>query len=98
MISGPIPSPSATAMGIFAINYPFRLSLPLCKITMMLKKLFEDQRRYLNHFFDNIDLEDSQKILDKLLCCKGVVIFSGVGKSGHIAAKLAATFSSIGTR
>lgn len=64
----------------------------------MLKTLFADQRRYLNHFFDAIDLGSAQKILDKLLARKGVVIFSGVGKSGHIAEKIAATFLSTGTR
>jgi KpsF/GutQ family protein len=35
--------------------------------------------------------------LDALKNCKGKVIFTGVGKSGHIGEKLAATFSSTGT-
>ncbi|HSX11001.1 MAG TPA: KpsF/GutQ family sugar-phosphate isomerase [Chlamydiales bacterium] len=64
----------------------------------MLKSLFDDQRRYLNHFFDSVDLAEGQKILEKLLACKGVVIFSGVGKSGHIAEKISTTFLSTGTR
>lgn len=64
----------------------------------MLKRLFSDQRRYLNHFFDSIDLDQSQKILDRLIACKGVIIFSGVGKSGHIAEKVSTTFLSTGTR
>lgn len=64
----------------------------------MLKSLFEEQRQYLNRFLDTIDLEASQKILQKLIDCKGVVIFSGVGKSGHIAEKIANTFLSTGTR
>src|SRR4051812_23561131 len=32
-----------------------------------------------------------------LLGCRGKVIVSGIGKSGHIARKLAATFASTGT-
>lgn len=64
----------------------------------MLRKLFDDQRRYLNHFFDSIDLIQAQKVLERLLSCKGVVILSGVGKSGHIAEKIATTFISTGTR
>lgn len=64
----------------------------------MLKTLFEDQRRYLNRFFDQIDHHQVQQVLDKLLVCKGVIVFSGIGKSGHIAEKLAATFLSTGTR
>ncbi|HUW26514.1 MAG TPA: KpsF/GutQ family sugar-phosphate isomerase [Gallionella sp.] len=35
--------------------------------------------------------------LDVILCCKGRVIVSGMGKSGHIARKIAATLSSTGT-
>lgn len=64
----------------------------------MLKTLFHDQRRYLNHFFDSVDLNQAQKIFNLLLGCKGVVILSGVGKSGHIAEKVATTFLSTGTR
>jgi arabinose-5-phosphate isomerase len=64
----------------------------------MLKRLFEDQRRYLNHFFDSVPLDEAQKILNLLIACRGVIIFSGVGKSGHIAEKVSTTFLSTGTR
>lgn len=64
----------------------------------MLKSIFEEQKKYINHFFDSLDFQQGEKVLNKLLACKGVVIFSGVGKSGHIAEKIAATFSSTGTR
>ncbi len=64
----------------------------------MLKRLFEEQRRYLNEFFDAVDPLAAEKILKTLLECKGVIILSGVGKSGHIAQKIATTFSSTGTR
>lgn len=64
----------------------------------MLQTLFRDQRQYLNQFFDLIDHTQSQRVLDKLLACQGVIILSGVGKSGHIAEKIATTFSSTGTR
>lgn len=37
------------------------------------------------------------EILDLIVNCKGKVIITGMGKPGHIAAKLAATFSSLGT-
>lgn len=36
-------------------------------------------------------------ILDLITGCKGKVIITGMGKPGHIAAKLAATFASLGT-
>ena len=37
------------------------------------------------------------KILDLIINCSGKVILTGMGKPGHIAAKLAATFASLGT-
>ena len=38
-----------------------------------------------------------EKAADILSECKGKLVFMGVGKSGHIAKKLAATFASLGT-
>ncbi len=37
------------------------------------------------------------RALDVLLACKGRVVVSGIGKSGHIARKIASTFASTGT-
>ncbi len=37
------------------------------------------------------------KILECITNCKGKVIITGMGKSGHIAAKMASTFASLGT-
>lgn len=64
----------------------------------MLKSIFQEQQKYINHFFESVDSVQAEKVLKKILGCMGVVIFSGVGKSGHIAEKIAATFSSTGTR
>ncbi len=41
--------------------------------------------------------EEYVKAIDLILNCKGRVIVSGMGKSGHIAKKIAATFASTGT-
>ena len=41
--------------------------------------------------------ENFLRALDVILCCGGRVIVSGMGKSGHIARKIAATMSSTGT-
>ncbi len=46
----------------------------------------------LTYFDDNYI-----KAVDLILNCKGRVIISGMGKSGHIANKIAATFASTGT-
>lgn len=37
------------------------------------------------------------KVLDLIVNCPGKVIITGMGKPGHVAAKLAATFASLGT-
>ncbi len=41
--------------------------------------------------------EDFDKAVEIILACKGKFIVTGVGKSGHIGAKIAATLSSTGT-
>ncbi|MFT4717861.1 MAG: arabinose-5-phosphate isomerase [Rickettsiales bacterium] len=41
--------------------------------------------------------EDFCNAIDLILNCKGRVIFSGIGKSGHIANKISATLASTGT-
>lgn len=41
--------------------------------------------------------EDFEKAIDILYACKGRVIITGMGKSGHIGRKIAATLSSTGT-
>ena len=40
---------------------------------------------------------DFEKAIDILYNCKGRVIVTGMGKSGHIGRKIAATLSSTGT-
>ncbi|MBO9353360.1 KpsF/GutQ family sugar-phosphate isomerase [Bordetella petrii] len=43
-------------------------------------------------------LDDSfTRVVDMLLACRGRVVVSGIGKTGHIARKVAATFASTGT-
>lgn len=63
-----------------------------------LKELFLKQKEYVNRFFDVVDEQLAFKILNEILSCKGTVIFSGVGKSGIVASKLAMTLVSIGTK
>lgn len=64
----------------------------------MLKEIFENQREYINHFFDHVDLHQMEKVFQASLKCPGLLIFTGVGKSGIIAEKIAMTLASTGTR
>lgn len=63
-----------------------------------MQSLFQSFRQSLNLFFDRIDLQGIEKALQALLQCKGTVFLTGVGKSGFIAEKVAATMVSTGTR
>lgn len=41
--------------------------------------------------------EDFQTLVDLILKCSGKVVLTGIGKPGHIAKKIAASFASLGT-
>ncbi len=45
-----------------------------------------------------IDLAAMERLSEKIVACRGSLLISGVGKSGHIAEKIAATFVSVGKR
>lgn len=64
----------------------------------MVKGLFQEQRSLIDHFFENIDLKKTTQILECFFSCTGTLIFTGVGKSGIIANKLAMTMLSTGTK
>lgn len=60
--------------------------------------LFKKKRRYLNYFFDHLNIEKANQILEVLYSCKNNIIFTGVGKSAIIANKIAMTMLSTGTK
>lgn len=63
-----------------------------------LQKLLQTQQTSLEYFFQHIDLEEVEKVVQLCLKIKGFIVLSGVGKSGIIAEKIAATLMSTGTR
>ncbi len=64
----------------------------------MLSELFKEQRRYIDHYFDYLDLIEVEKVVQECLSTKGLIIFTGVGKSGIVAEKIAMTMVSTGTK
>lgn len=60
------------------------------------RRVFDIEIDALKKTRDSID-ETFVKILDLITECKGKVIVTGMGKSGHIARKIAATLSSLGS-
>lgn len=59
-------------------------------------KCIKDESQALLELIPNLDA-DFDKAVEIILACKGKLIVTGVGKSGHIGAKIAATLSSTGT-
>lgn len=59
-------------------------------------KCLHDESEALLELIPYID-ESFDKTIELILKCKGKLIVTGVGKSGHIGAKIAATLSSTGT-
>ena len=57
---------------------------------------FKDEAEAVLGLTEKLD-EDFEKAVELMFACKGKVIVTGVGKSGHIGAKIAATLSSTGT-
>lgn len=64
----------------------------------MLKELLDIQRQNLTHYFDSLDIEQVERVVAKCASIRGLIVFTGVGKSGIIAEKIAATLMSTGTR
>src|ERR1700681_95635 len=60
--------------------------------------LLEKQRQYLNYYFDRLSTEELEKFVEACLQTEGLIIFTGVGKSGIIADKIAMTLVSTGTK
>lgn len=60
------------------------------------KRVFDIEIKTLQHLQKSLGDEFSQAV-SVLLKCKGKVVVLGVGKSGHIGKKIAATFASTGT-
>ncbi len=60
------------------------------------RRVLEIEARAVQVLIDRLD-EKFIKAVDLLVQCKGKVVVSGMGKSGHVGQKIAATFASTGT-
>ncbi|ARJ56389.1 KpsF/GutQ family sugar-phosphate isomerase [Campylobacter cuniculorum] len=60
------------------------------------KRVFEIESKVIADLAKNLN-EDFNKTIELILSIKGRCILSGMGKSGHIATKIAATLASTGT-
>jgi arabinose-5-phosphate isomerase len=68
----------------------------LSKARKYAAQCLRDEAQALNDLIGQLD-EDFDRAVEMIFHCKGKVIVTGVGKSGNVGAKIAATFSSTGT-
>lgn len=61
----------------------------------MFKEVMEKERDAITKMIEETESR-YEKILSLFGACRGHIVFMGVGKSGHIGKKLAATFASLG--
>ena len=64
----------------------------------VIERLWVNERNYLNHFFEELDLVQLEKMIGILRECRGIILLSGIGKSGLVAEKISVTLTSTGTR
>ena len=64
----------------------------------MIKNLFNNYQKILEHFFNRVDIKSSEKMMECFYNCQGTIIFTGVGKSGIVGEKIAKTMTSTGTK
>lgn len=72
------------------------MTTQLSQIRQYAKQCLEDEAQALLELIPQLD-ENFDKAVNMIYNCKGKIIVTGVGKSGHIGAKIAATLSSTGT-
>lgn len=60
------------------------------------ERCLRDEAQAILDLIPQLD-EQFDRVVDLILHCRGKVIVTGVGKSGHVGAKIAATLSSTGT-
>ena len=62
-----------------------------------IKEAIISERNAIEEMERSLDYDNLENICQLINNCQGKIIFLGVGKSGHVCKKLAATFSSTGT-
>lgn len=76
------------------LSFDPKRALQLASATLAIEA---DAIQALNHRLSTETDDSFSRAVGLLLNCRGRVVVSGIGKSGHIARKIAATFASTGT-
>ncbi len=75
---------------------PSEIKIDRLELLRVAQNVFQEEAEALEKTADGLG-EDFLRAVEAIFQCKGKVVFSGVGKSGLVARKIASTFSSLGT-
>ncbi len=64
----------------------------------MIKELLEESRKNIDYFFETVNAAQFESVVQFCFSHKGLIVCTGVGKSGIIAEKIATTLASTGTK
>lgn len=64
----------------------------------MIKDLLVESKKNLDYFFSEVDPLQIEAVVELCSSCRGLIICTGVGKSGMIAEKISASLASTGTK
>jgi len=63
---------------------------------MSVKDFYKSHIESIQTSYDSLEDKKIEKLIDLMLNCRGKILFTGIGKNGHVAAKATSTISSIG--
>jgi arabinose-5-phosphate isomerase len=93
-------TPNSISIGHEALNTPFNVDpISLGEFNLLIeqaKSVLTIEAQAILDIAQKLD-DNFHKSIDLIIKCKGKVVVTGIGKSGHIANKIAATFASTGT-
>ena len=90
----PISTPKAQKLGK---NMQFTVNLIKQNYFKKVTELLQREAEAIAKVAERLQPDQVEQAVDILLGCKGKIVLSGVGKSGIVARKIAATLTSIGT-
>lgn len=87
-------APSAILSAMSSVKKPAKPALP--QALALARQVLEIEARGIVALIDRLD-QQFLRAVELILHCRGRVVVSGIGKSGHIARKIASTLASTGT-
>lgn len=92
----------STGQTFFVVSYYMYMpqTLTISKHLQEALKVLETEDQAIKNLISDLEknqIKNFEEAINTLLSCKGKIVVTGIGKSGHIASKIAATFASTGS-